>query len=327
MATIVLHGGAGNWPPEKHTAARAALERALDAGVAALARGGNAVDAVVAAVEDMEDEPLFNAGTGSSIGIDGRIEMDACVMRGDTLEVGGVCNLQRVRHPVAVARAVMEQTDHVLVGGEGALRLARALGFADWDPETPDKRAGWQDRVRTLDEGGDAWLPRMKALLERHPELRRGTVGAVARDHEGRLAAATSTGGVALKLPGRIGDTPLPGAGTWADAHAAISATGRGELVMRTLAARRVAERVASGSSADEAVCATLDELARTVGADTGLIAIDRNGNVSIRHDTPTMAWARADLEDAIRRSTGVVTAPRRGAPRRPPLDDPDDAR
>lgn len=311
MTTIVVHGGAGNWPADRHEDALRGLDAALDAALHAASREGDALAVAVAAVAALEDNPLFNAGTGSALNLHGRIEMDACVMRGDTLAIGAVCNLERVRNPIHVAQAVLEHTDHVLLGGDGALRLARALGFPDWNPETPDKRAGWERRLQDLDEGHDDWLPRMNALLAAHPELRRGTVGAVVRDDHGRLAAATSTGGVALKLPGRIGDTPMPGAGTWADAHAAISATGRGELVMRTLAARRVAERVAAGETADEAVCAVLAYLADTVGPDTGLIAIDAHGRVSARHDTPTMAWAtattgRPDLHQV------AICAPRR---------------
>lgn len=306
MTTIVLHGGAGNWPEDKHDDAIRGLNAALDAGLEAARGGGDALTVAVAAVASLEDNPLFNAGTGSALNLDARIEMDACVMCGDSLGIGAVCNLERTRNPIRVARAVMDHTDHVLLGGEGALRFARALGFPDWDPETPDKRAGWEKRRLQLDAGDDDWLPRMNALLTAHPELRRGTVGAVVRDDRARLAAATSTGGVALKLPGRVGDTPMPGAGTWADRHAAISATGRGELVMRTLAARRVAEHVATGKSADDAVREVLAFLASTVGTDTGLIAIDAHGNVGVRHDTPTMAWGMATADDPAQRRVAM---------------------
>ncbi len=234
MYTIVTHGGAGRW-----TAARE-LDRAVAAVAAAARAGGHlltvgetAVDAVVAAVAHLEDCPGLNAGTGSALTLDGRAEMDAGVMDGRDLSTGNVAALSRVRHPVHVARAVMALTDHVLLAGDGARRFARSLGFADYDPVTAESRERWARLREKVADGKASGLPRLPELLRQHPELGGDTVGAVALDRGGRLAAATSTGGIMLKLPGRVGDSPLPGAGTFADATCAVSATGLGELMVR----------------------------------------------------------------------------------------------
>jgi len=234
----------------------------------------------------LEDDPLFNAGTGSALNIDGVAEMDAGVMVGQGLCSGNVACLQRVKNPILVARKVMEETDHVLLAGEGALRFARAMGFADHDPITPQRLADWQKR-RT--EG--VRLPR---ILDHYPELAKGTVGAVARDAGGGLAAATSTGGLTLKLAGRVGDTPLPGAGNYATPYAAASATGRGELMMCFLATRAVCDRIAAGRSAQQAVDEVVAEMAASLGPDVGIIALDGAGGIGVAHATPHMPHAFA---------------------------------
>jgi beta-aspartyl-peptidase (threonine type) len=274
---LVVHGGAGAWEARYRTQAVDGVAAAGEIARAILAQGGAALDAVVAAVVALEDHSLFNAGTGSCLNLEGEVEMDAQVMDGPAMRVGAVAALVRVRNPVLVARKVMDETDHVLLAGAGALRFARAMGFEDYDPVTRRARTRWREQ---LDERG-------------------GTVGAVALDRAGRFAAATSTGGRALKLPGRVGDTPVPGAGNYATACAAASATGHGELMLRTLATKRVCDFIERGLAAQEAVERVLDELAGTVGSEAGIIAIDRSGAIGISHRTAQMpyAWAAEGAE------------------------------
>lgn len=288
---IVVHGGAGEWQTQDEAAAVAGVAAAVRGAAAGLAAGDSALDAAVAAVVALEENPLFNAGTGAALNRDGDIEMDACVMCGHDLRCGAVAALRRVRNPVLVARCVMERTSHVMLAGEGALRFARAEGFADYDPLTRRAR--------------DAWL-RKRAMPA-------GTVGAVALDRRGHLAAATSTGGVTLKLPGRVGDSPIPGAGNYAHAAAACSATGHGELMMRVLAAKDLCDRVARGEHPQAATEALLRDMAASVGAEAGFILMSRAGELGIAHGTASMphAWWRdgEPAPSARMRSHGVSTS------------------
>jgi len=275
---IAVHGGAGDWDQALHERAREGTRAAAKQGGTLLAHGASALDAVTAAVVALEDDPLFNAGTGSVLNRDGEAEMDAAVMTGHDLRFGAVAAIRRVRNPVLVARQVMERSDHALLVADGALRFARDHGFGDYDPVTAQARATW-GRART------------------GPAL--GTVGAVALDISGRVAAASSTGGTLLKLPGRVGDTPLPGAGTYATSEAAVSATGKGELVMRVLGAKSICDAAAMGLPVQEAVNHVLAAMRGTVGADAGFIAIGRNGSIGIEHGTPHMAAAWWVSEDS----------------------------
>ena len=308
MEAIVVHGGAGDWRDDKHPPAERGVATAAAAGRDVLLAGGSALDAVIAAVHVLEDDPLFNAGTGAALSIDGRIELDACVMDGRDLRAGAVASIERVRHPVDVARAVMEKTDHVLLVGEGATRFARALGFPDHDPETPDRRRAWETAHARLGAEGDDWLPRLRALLAAYPELGHGTVGAVARDADGHIAAATSTGGVVLKLVGRVGDAPIPGAGTYANGFGGVSATGRGEIAMRTLLARRVCELAEAGASTSEATVRALAEAA-VLGRDIALIAVGRTGPPVAAHLTPCLPHARWEAGGALFAAMKAVAA------------------
>lgn len=298
MLAIAVHGGAGNWRKEKQAGALEGLRDALVAGRTSLEDGATALDAVCAAVVSLEDNPLFNAGTGACFNSAGEIEFDACVMVGDDLQAGAVANLRRVKNPILVARKVMEETGHVLLGGEGALRFARALGFEDYDPMTPERREAFEEKVRRVQSGEDQWIPWMKEFLEKYPELATGTVGAVALDDQGSLAVATSTGGVTMKLVGRIGDTPIPGAGTYATTYGAVSATGQGELMMRVLTARAVCDRIEGGRSAQEAVDDVIDVMQQTVGGRCGVISVDAQGHIGLAHGTPMMPhgfWKQGD--------------------------------
>lgn len=301
MYAIVIHGGAGDWPAQEWSAALTGVRNAAQAGIGILAEGGSALDAVVAAVVIMEDDPTFNAGTGACLNIDGEVELDASVMVGDGLRAGGVAALQRVRNPVLVARKVMEETDHVLLAGQGAQDFARTMGFADYDPVTAQARTRHEERRAKLLSGQLHTLPRLRRRLLFDREPRGGTVGALALDDRGLLAAATSTGGVTLKLRGRVGDSPIPGAGNYASDCAAASATGHGERVLRALATKALCDHIASGLSAQQAALGVLCELANDAPAGVRFIALARGGDIGIIHDTPAMphAWFRVGA-DAI---------------------------
>lgn len=289
MHVFMVHGGAGNWKRADEAAVLEGLGRALAAGTAILARGGNALDAVVAAVSLLEDDATFNAGTGSALNLDGEAEMDAGVMLGEGLKTGNVTCIRRVKNPVQVARKVLEETDHALLSGEGALKFARLLGFPDYDPVTESRRRDWQEKRAALLKDKRPARSRLAKLVHRDPEFGGGTVGAVALDRKGRIAAATSTGGVTLKLPGRVGDTPVPGAGNYASLAGAVSATGLGELMMRFLTAKAVCDRIGAGLSAQQAVDRSLSAMAREVGSEAGVIALDAEGRMGIGHGTAAM--------------------------------------
>jgi beta-aspartyl-peptidase (threonine type) len=297
---LIAHGGAGRWRPGSDDDALAGLAAAVEAGRGILARGGSSLDAVCATVVQLEDNPIYNAGTGAVLNFDGFCELDACVMESRGARAGSVSGLQRVRNPVLVARKVMEETDHVMLTGDGAQRFARVMGFPDHDPVTPERRADWFDKRSRIDEVLGKHALRMRRFLKDHPEYAGGTVGAAAVDAEGVLAAATSTGGVTLKMVGRVGDSPVPGAGNYACARLAASATGTGEFVLRSLATRAIAERVERGEDLGMAMQAVLDALGRDYDADVGLIAVDDAGTPVARHRTRDMPHAWFSGEGAV---------------------------
>ncbi len=297
---LIAHGGAGSWRPGSEEDAVEAMRVAVEKGRGILRAGGAALDAVCATVVMLEDNPIFNAGTGAVLNFDGFCELDACVMESRGARVGAVAALQRVKNPILVARKVMEETDHVMLAGEGALRFARVMGFADHDPVTPARQADWRDKKARLEEVlGEKGL-RMRRFLKDHPEYAGGTVGAAAVDSSGVLAAATSTGGVTMKLVGRVGDSPLPGAGNCASGAVAASATGTGEYVVRSLAARSISEAVERGATLERAMREMLDRLGRDFDADVGFIAVDASGNPVAMHRTRDMPHAFFAAGDAV---------------------------
>ena len=279
--SLAIHGGAGTLTPESMTSKleqslHSALRRSLVAGHRILAKGGSAVDAVMAAVVVLEDDPLFNAGYGSVFNAAGQQEMDAAIMDGRTKQAGAVAGICGPRNPIVAARAVMDHSPHVMMIGEGALEFLRGQQIAFEDVEYFQTERRW----RALQEK----LARQRAgrLAPLEDADRHGTVGAVAMDREGRLAAATSTGGVTAKLPGRVGDSPLIGAGTWASDHCAVSATGDGEHFIRVGVAHEIEARVhyAHQLLADAAE-QVLGEIGRR-GGSGGLIAIDAAGQIAM---------------------------------------------
>ena len=273
LASIVVHGGAGQLAESEAEAHFAGCRAAARIGADVLRAGGSALDAVVAAVAALEDDPLFNAGTGAAPNRAGEVELDAALMDGEALRYGGVAALPPFANPIRIARAVLDDGEHILLAGEGAAAFARERGFAPSSSQ---------------------------ALVRRRARASTGTVGAVALDAAGHLAAATSTGGTANKRVGRVGDSPLPGCGTYADdRRAAVSCTGPGEPIARVLLARATAERVAAGADPDSAARAALAELAERTGARAGLIVLDRAGRFAALHTTPAMSWARATQADA----------------------------
>jgi Asparaginase len=292
---LAVHGGAGtirreHLTPEMEDACHVALAAALRAGHAALMSGGSALDAVEVAVRVLEDEPLFNAGRGAVFTAEGHNELDAAVMDGATGKVGAVAGVTTVRNPVTLARAVLERTPFVLLAGRGAEQLASELGLERVDPPYFWTEARWkqlqaaQQRERENPEN-------LAAAVSLSEDNKFGTVGAVATDGRGNVAAATSTGGLTNKRYGRVGDSPVPGAGTWADnATCAVSATGHGEYFLRLAVAHDIAARIAYlGASVAEAAGAVVHERLRAVGGDGGVIALDAHGNATLPFNTSGM--------------------------------------
>jgi L-asparaginase / beta-aspartyl-peptidase len=257
---IVVHGGCGRWPAGTSAAALRGVRAAVQAARDILENGGDALDAACAAVVALENDPLFNAGTGAVLNAHGEAELDACVMTGRDLRCGAVAALRNVRNPILVARAVMERTPHILLAGNGALRFARGQGFKAYDPVTPERMR--QFKARRLGKGPP------------------GTVGAVVLDTKGRIAAATSTGGMSGKLPGRVGDSPIAGAGNYATRFAGASATGRGELMLRSLCTKTLCDLVEAGKSAPAAARTALKKLPEP--GEAGVICIDASGRIGI---------------------------------------------
>jgi beta-aspartyl-peptidase (threonine type) len=272
--SLAIHGGAGviergSLTPDKEKAYRTGLDEALRAGSAVLDKGGAALDAVAAAVRVLEDNPLFNAGRGAVFTADGRNELDAAIMDGKTQKAGAVAGVTRTRHPVDLARAVMDKSPHVMLSGAGADTFSREQGLEQVEPGWFRTEERWQQLL--------AWRKRQQAAID--PTHLFGTVGAVALDADGNLAAATSTGGMTGKRWGRIGDSPIIGAGTYAkNGQCAVSATGSGEYFIRESAARQVCDRVAwKGETLDAAAQDTIKAVG-AIGGDGGLIAMGPGG-------------------------------------------------
>ena len=295
---IVIHGGAGviraDMTPEKEKAVRAELERALQAGYDALKTGAPALDAVTRAITILEDSPLFNAGKGAVFNHDGKNELDAAVMDGATLRAGAIANVHRVKNPVLLARAVMEKSKHVMLVGDGAEEFAKDAGVELVDPKYFYTDERWQQLQKALKQDQEKNID--PAKTPHH-----GTVGAVALDRKGNLAAGTSTGGMTNKRYGRVGDSPLIGAGTYADAHCAVSATGWGEFYIRATAARDICARVelrgdSVKKAADEVVLGVIPKL----GGDGGVIALDAQGNFATPFNSEGMFRGWIDREGKV---------------------------
>ncbi len=298
---LVVHGGAGvieraKLTPEKDREIRAALDRSLEAGSKVLADGGSALDAVEASVRVLEDDPNFNAGRGSVFTYDGKIEMDASIMDGRTRAAGAVTGVTATKNPITLARAVMEKSDHVFLSREGADAFSRAQGLE----QAPPSYFETDFRRRQLDE------LKTKKVSALEVEYKYGTVGAVALDSSGQVAAATSTGGMTGKRWGRIGDSPIIGAGTYADQRGcAVSATGWGEYFIRVGVAHAICARMQLGKQGAQAAAdAVMDEV-KQLGGDGGVIVVSPAGEMVYSFNTPGMYRGKAD---AAGRSVALYT-------------------
>ena len=290
---LVVHGGAGvitreGMSPEKEAAYTAALETALEAGAAVLRNGGSALDAVEAAVIPMEDDPLFNSGHGAVFTAAGTHELDASIMDGRARNAGAVAGVTRVRNPIKAARAVMDKSEHVMFAGSGADAFAEAQGLDMVDNSYFDTDRRRQSLERVLEE-------RVRTAADRH-----GTVGAVAIDQDGNLAAATTTGGMTAKAAGRIGDSPLIGAATYAEnGVCAVSATGHGEYFIRVGVAKTICDRVKlAGDGIESAAESALAEVAE-LGGDGGVIVLDGDGGYAFVFNSEGMYRGVVDASGA----------------------------
>ena len=294
---LAIHGGAGTMSrealsAEQEAAIRADLDRALDAGHGVLRDGGPALQAVIAAVQVLEDSPHFNAGKGAVFTHEGHNELDAALMDGASRRAGAIAGVRRVRNPIRLAEAVMDRSPHVMLTGEGAERFAESVGIELVDPAYFHTEFRWKQLQAAREKA------RASSAVKLPSSAYFGTVGAVALDRSGNLAAATSTGGMTNKRWGRVGDAPIIGAGTWADAGCAVSATGWGEFFIRLNVAADICARVhyrgdSLGSAAEEVVMKRVPEL----GGDGGVIAIDGRGNLALPFNTSGMyrGWVKAD--------------------------------
>jgi beta-aspartyl-peptidase (threonine type) len=308
--SIVVHGGAGviereSMPPKTEAAYRAAMKTAIETGAAVLEKGGSSLDAIEATIQYLEDNPLFNAGKGAVFTADGRNELDSAIMDGATLKAGAVAQITQTRHPIAAARAVMDHSPAVMLAGPGADAFAKSQGLEQVPNSYFFTEQRWQGLVRELKKDGKPIPPRPEgappapskplAMIEPPNAHKWGTVGVVALDEAGNIAAGTSTGGLQAKLPGRIGDSPIIGAGTYASNHScAVSGTGTGEYFIRLTIAREICALVEDKhmklqAAADEVIHKQLEGL----HGDGGVIAIAPDGEAAWSFNTPGMYRAR----------------------------------
>lgn len=288
---IVIHGGAGSFVPGRYSEDeeeefRRKLNQALNAGYEILEKGGTSLDAVEAAINILEDSPLFNAGKGAVFTANGVNELDASIMNGETLEAGAVAGLRHIKNPITLARAVMEKSEHVMMVGDGAEKFAEQIGFELVDSSYFFTEERWNSLQNILKEEKKKELSLLYEV-----DSKFGTVGAAALDKHGNLAAGTSTGGMTNKKYGRVGDSPIIGAGTYANNKTcAVSATGHGEYFIRLNIAHDISaimeyQNKSLKEAADEVIYNKLDKL----GGDGGVIAIDKNGNIAMPFNTPGM--------------------------------------
>jgi len=300
---LIVHGGAWDIPDEAIDACKSGCQRALAAGWSILSRGDSALDAIEAAVIVLEDDPVFDAGYGSHLNLDGRVECDAIVMNGATLHAGAASTLHRVKNPIRVARKILEHCPHMMLVGEGAERFATAQGIPLCNPKdliSEAEREAWR---KCKDD---------KHAAEHHRGHEQGTVGAVAIDRNGLLFAATSTGGTCCKLSGRVGDSPLIGCGCYADSEAGgVSCTGYGEAIMKIVMAKTAVDLLrqstifvdspggacCDASTAKVAAREAVHLLAKRTHGTGGLILLDRDGNPGFAFNTPRMAYGYVALD------------------------------
>ncbi|ACS89342.1 MULTISPECIES: isoaspartyl peptidase/L-asparaginase family protein [Thermococcus] len=300
MVAIIVHGGAGTIKnKERIPKVMEGVRNAALIGWKELKRG-SAIDAVEEAIKTLEDNPIFNAGTGSVLTLDGKVEMDAAIMRSN-LEAGAVAGIWGVKNPISIARKVMEKTDHVLLAGEGAVKFARLMGFGEYNPIIEERIEQWKKlREKLLEKGIISHWKKISELIKEYPEVLRSTVGAVAFDGK-EIVAGTSTGGVFLKMFGRVGDTPIIGAGTYANEFAGVSCTGLGEVAIKLSLAKTATDFVRFGLNAQKASEAAIELATRYFGSENmGIIMVDKNGNIGFAKNTKHMsvAYMKESMEE-----------------------------
>ena len=292
MFAIAVHGGAGKWSKEKLNRGVEVLERAAGRGLEVMLGGGSPMDAVEEAVKILEDEPLFNAGTGSALSIDGRVEMDACIVLDNPRVIGSVIGVSNIKNPISLARLIAERTSHHIMYGEGAERVGEVFGIQKADVKTDESLERLEELRRRIFENGmdvEEYSLKTVELIRKYPEMFIGTVGAVATDGKS-VCAGTSTGGTYIKLPGRVGDTPVPGAGTWAEGGVGASATGIGEGIIQILMTKRFCDFVLGGMKPQEAA----EKVVKMCGYPAGIVGVDRFGNLGVYYNTKYMPTAFA---------------------------------
>jgi beta-aspartyl-peptidase (threonine type) len=304
---IIVHGGAGDWPTELHKQGLNGVRVAADRGFRVLSRGGSALDAVQAAIVVMEDNPVFNAGRGSSLNLAGEVENDAAIMDGSRLRGAGVALLRGIENPIEAARIVLDRTDHVLIAGPAAREIAVTSGLEKADLRTRNRVRAWKKGLRDLKSKKLLYLSRTNPEIIKHFLAKTSdTVGALALDNDGNLAAACSTGGVSLKLPGRIGDSAILGAGLYADNRTgAATATGIGEQAMRLVISKAACDLMRV-NNAPSAATRTISHATKMLGVGTGLLTLDRRGRYGVAHNTPHLCWAAGTVGETVEKMSGT---------------------
>jgi beta-aspartyl-peptidase (threonine type) len=304
---IIVHGGAGDWPSELHKRGLNGVRKAADRGFRILSSRGSALDAVEVAIVSLEDDPVFNAGRGSTLNLRGEIETDAAIMDGKTLRGAGVALLRDIKNPIKAARIVFEKTDHVLIAGAAARELALANGLAKANLRVSSRVKGWKEGLRKLESKRVSYFSRTSPEIIQHFLAKSAdTVGALCLDSSGNLAAACSTGGVSLKLPGRIGDSAILGAGLYADnCSGAATATGIGEQAMRLLISKAACDLMKSENSLSAAT-KTIRHSTKRFGVGIGLLTLDRNGRYGVAHNTPHLCWAARTVDRSTEKMFGT---------------------
>jgi len=296
--SIVVHGGAIN--PLDSLFNKGVSDAALT-GFEVLKMGGSALDAVTQTIVNMEDNPIFNAGTGSWANLAGDVEMDAIIMDGSNGASGAVASIRRVKNPILVARKVMEETDHILLAGEGATKFARTLGFRDYNPLTKERETTWKEMREKLLRGETVPMTSYWSKISKF--IRSDTVGAVALDKNGRMAAGTSSGGFPFKLPGRVGDVPIVNASTYVSGAGGVSLSGHGEIIVRYIVARQIHDLISTGVEPEKALEQVFRRVLASLKVSEGVllsgIALNNKGEVGVARNVDALphAYMSSELE------------------------------
>ncbi len=304
---VMVHGGAGDWPSKVQKQGLRGVRIAADQSFRIISRGGSALDAVEGAIVVMEDNPVFNAGKGSTLNLAGKVETDAAIMDGKFIRGAGVALLRDIKNPIKVARLVMDKTDHVLIAGSAAREIALSYGLAKSNLRISKRVRAWKEGLSKLKSNRYPYLSGTRPEIIKHfLASSSDTVGALALDGDGNLAAACSTGGVSLKLPGRIGDSAILGAGLYADNKSgAATATGIGEQSMRLVISKMACDLM----KRDNALSAAMRSIrysTHMLGVGAGLIALDRHGRYAVAHNTRNLCWAARTVGQSMAKISGT---------------------